>query len=296
MHGVQPCGASPRWCCDKLTARIAPPTSVTCVRKECIVEPGAAANLLERSTDERFGRSKRAGELEMGELTERLAVLHNRLHAEHARSVLLVLQGLDASGKDGTIRRVFTGLNPQGCQVESFKAPTSLELDHDYLWRIHRAMPAHGEIGIFNRSHYEDVTTVQILGIIADHERTRRYGQINAFEQALYEEGTTILKVFLHVGRDEQRQRLQQRLADPEKRWKFRPEDLDTRAKWDDYMRLYDAAITATSTKVAPWYIVPADHKWASGLAVAKLLLHALEEMDPQFPKPSAELDGVVVE
>jgi PPK2 family polyphosphate:nucleotide phosphotransferase len=266
------------------------------VRNGCQVEPGKPADLLKRPTGDKLGLSKGDADAEMENLTERLAILHNRLYAEHERSVLLVLQGLDASGKDGTIRRVFTGLNPQGCQVESFKAPSDLELDHDYLWRIHFALPRRGDIGIFNRSHYEDVTTVQVLGIIGDAERKRRYEQINTFEQMLTEEGTAIIKVFLHVGKEEQRERLQRRLDDPEKRWKFRPEDLDTRAQWDQYMRLYDAAITATSTKWAPWHIVPADHKWVSGLTVARLLLDTLEKMDPQIPKPSADLDGIVVE
>jgi PPK2 family polyphosphate:nucleotide phosphotransferase len=266
------------------------------VRNECRVEPGTAAELTKRPTDSKFGLAKRDAEAELAGLTERLVLLHNRLYAEHARSVLVVLQGLDASGKDGTIRRVFTGVNPQGCRVESFKAPSAMELDHDYLWRIHNALPRRGDIGIFNRSHYEDVTTVQVLGIIGDRERKRRYQQINAFERTLHDEGTRIVKVFLHVGKDEQRERLQRRLDDPERRWKFRRDDLDTRAHWDQYMRLYDAAITATSTKWAPWYVVPADHKWASGLAVARFLLETLEEMDPQIPKPAEDLDGLVVE
>ena len=266
------------------------------MRRECSVEPGTAAELEKRSTGAKFGLAKPDAELELGELTARLAVLHNRLYAEHTRALLLVLQGLDASGKDGTIRRVFTGVNPQGCQVESFKEPSHLELDHDYLWRIHNALPRRGDIGIFNRSHYEDVTTVQVLGIIGDRTRKRRYGQINAFERMLYEEGTRIVKVFLHVGKEEQRVRLQRRLDDPERRWKFRADDLHTRAQWDQYIRLYDEAITATSTKWAPWYIVPADHKWVSGLAVARFLVEALEDMDPQIPKPAEDLDGVVVE
>ena len=156
------------------------------MRRECSVEPGTAAELEKRSTGAKFGLAKPDAELELGELTARLAVLHNRLYAEHTRALLLVLQGLDASGKDGTIRRVFTGVNPQGCQVESFKEPSHLELDHDYLWRIHNALPRRGDIGIFNRSHYEDVTTVQVLGIIGDRTRKRRYGQINAFERMLY--------------------------------------------------------------------------------------------------------------
>jgi PPK2 family polyphosphate:nucleotide phosphotransferase len=266
------------------------------VRRECTVEPGTAAQLEKRATGAKLGLTKRDAELELAELTVRLAVLHNRLYAEHTRALLLVLQGLDASGKDGTIRRVFTGVNPQGCQVESFKEPSHLELDHDYLWRIHNALPRRGDIGIFNRSHYEDVTTVQVLGIIGDRERKRRYGQINAFERMLHEEGTRIVKVFLHVGKEEQRVRLQRRLDDPERRWKFRADDLHTRAQWDQYILRYDEAITATSTKWAPWYIVPADHKWVSGLAVARFLLDALEDMDPQIPKPAEDLDGVVVE
>jgi PPK2 family polyphosphate:nucleotide phosphotransferase len=266
------------------------------VRKECLVAPGSEFSLTDRATDDRLGLAKKQTDAEMWRLTERLAVLHNRLWAEHARSVLLVLQGLDASGKDGTIRRVFTGLNPQGTRVVSFKAPTHIELDHDFLWRIHRSLPPRGDIGIFNRSQYEDVTTVQVLGLIDDAERKRRYEHINAFEHMLHHEGTSMVKVFLHVGKDEQRQRLQARLDDPEKRWKFRRDDLDARAHWDTYQRLYSEAIAATSTKWAPWYVVPADHKWVSGLAVAEILVHALEEMDPKVPKPAEDLDGITVE
>jgi PPK2 family polyphosphate:nucleotide phosphotransferase len=265
------------------------------VRNECRVEPGAPAHLLKRETGARFGMVKADGEKEMDGVVDRLALLHNRLYAEHERSVLLVLQGLDASGKDGTIRRVFTGLNPQGCRVESFKAPSDLELDHDYLWRIHYALPRRGHIGIFNRSHYEDVVTVQILGIIGEHEAKRRCAHINEFERMLNDEGTRIVKIFLHVGKDEQRERLQARVDDPEKRWKFRREDLDTRAKWEQYMRLYDTAISETSTEHASWFVVPADHKWVSGLAVARILLHELEQMDPQIPEPAEDLDGIVV-
>jgi PPK2 family polyphosphate:nucleotide phosphotransferase len=270
--------------------------SVAVVRRDCRVEPGKPAELAKRSTDAKFDLVKRDAEVELVKLTERLAVLQNRLYAEHSRALLLVLQGLDASGKDGTIRRVFTGVNPQGCQVESFKEPSQFELDHDYLWRIHLALPRRGRIGIFNRSHYEDVTTTQVIGVIDDRERKRRYGQINDFERMLHEEGTRIVKVFLHVGKEEQRARLQRRVDDPERRWKFRKDDLHTRAKWDRYVRLYDAAITATSTEWAPWYIVPADHKWVSGLAVARFLLDELEDMAPQIPEPAEDLDGVVVE
>lgn len=260
-----------------------------------MVEPGTKANLAGRATADRLGIEKGTAQEEHAALTEQLSLFHQRLYAEGKRSVLLVLQGLDAAGKDGTIRRVFTGLNPQGCDVTAFKAPTSVELAHDFLWRIHRALPERGDIGIFNRSHYEDVVAARVIGAIDDHERKRRYEEINAFEQMLRDEGTWIVKLFLHVGKDEQRARLQARLDDPEKRWKFEPGDLETRGKWDEYMRLYDAAITATSTKAAPWYVIPADHKWVSGAAAASILLSTLRDLDPKIPPPAADLDGVVI-
>ena len=261
----------------------------------CLVEAGAKAGLDRRATDDRLGIEKGKAQAELARLTERLSLLHQRLYAEHTRSVLFVLQGLDASGKDGTIRRVFTGLNPQGCDVTSFKAPALNELAHDYLWRIHQCLPARGDIGIFNRSHYEDVVAAQVVGAIDDRRRKRRYGEIVAFEEMLRAEGTWVVKIFLHVGKDEQRARLQARLDNPEKRWKFEPADLETRKQWDEYMRLYEAAITATSTKAAPWYVVPADHKWVSGVAAASILLRTLEAMDPKIPPPAADLDGIVI-
>jgi PPK2 family polyphosphate:nucleotide phosphotransferase len=262
----------------------------------CRIEPGTKAKLDSWPTDDRLGIEKGRAQPELTALTDRLSVLHGRLHAERTRSVLLVLQGLDASGKDGTIRRVFTGLNPQGCDVESFDVPTTTEAAHDYLWRIHRALPARGDIGIFNRSHYEDVTAALVIGAIDDRQRKRRYEHINAFEKMLLDEGTSIVKIFLHVGKEEQRARLQARLDDPEKRWKFRRSDLATRAKWDQYIRLYDDAITATSTKWAPWHVVPADHKWVSGVAAARILVDTLEALDPKIPEPEENLDGIVIE
>ena len=261
----------------------------------CRIEPGANPKLGDRATDDRLGIEKGSAQQELAALTDRLRVLQQRLYAEHARSVLLVLQGLDASGKDGTIRRVFTGLNPQSCDVVSFKAPVGAETTHDFLWRIHAAVPAHGEIGIFNRSHYEDVVAAQVVGAVDDKRRKRRYEHINAFEKTLVDEGTSIVKIFLNIGKDEQRKRLQARLDDPEKRWKFEPADLETRKQWDEYIRLYDVAIEATSTKWAPWYVVPADHKWVSGVAAATILLRTLQELDPKPPKPSAALDGIVI-
>jgi PPK2 family polyphosphate:nucleotide phosphotransferase len=173
--------------------------------------------------------------------------------------------------------------------------PTPTEAAHDYLWRIHRAMPARGDIGIFNRSHYEDVVAARVIGAIDDDQRKRRYEHINNFEKMLLDEGTTVVKIFLHVGKDEQRRRLQARLDDPEKRWKFDRSDLETRKRWDEYLRLYDSAITATSTKWAPWYVVPADHKWVSGVAAATILLHTLDKLDPKIPPPKEPLDGIVV-
>jgi PPK2 family polyphosphate:nucleotide phosphotransferase len=266
------------------------------MRDACRIEPGTKANLVGRPTNDRLGVQKGRAQEELAMLTDRLSMLHGRLHAERSRSVLLVLQGLDASGKDGTIRRVFTGLNPQGCDVESFNVPTSTEAAHDFLWRIHNALPARGDIGIFNRSHYEDVTAALVVGAIDDQQRKQRYEHINAFEKMLLDEGTSIVKIFLHVGRDEQRIRLQSRLDDPEKRWKFDRSDLATREKWEQYARLYDAALTATSTPWAPWYVVPADHKWVSGVAAASILVHTLEELDPKIPAPKTRLDGIVID
>jgi PPK2 family polyphosphate:nucleotide phosphotransferase len=263
--------------------------------ESCRVEPGSKALLDARPTDDRLGIEKGAAQAELAKLTERLSVMQQRLYAEHARSVLVVLQGLDASGKDGTIRRVFSGLNPQGCDVTSFKAPAPNELAHDYLWRIHHRLPELGDLGIFNRSHYEDVVAAEVIGAIDDRQRKRRYGHINAFEAMLADEGTTIVKIFLHVGKAEQRARLQARIDDPEKRWKFEPADLEARAKWDEYTRLYEAAITATSTKAAPWWVLPADHKWVLGVATAGILLDTLEAMDPKIPPPKVDLDGIVI-
>jgi PPK2 family polyphosphate:nucleotide phosphotransferase len=266
------------------------------VLDQCRVEPGSDARLAHRATDATLGLDKGDADRKLAKIHARLGDLHNRLWAEHARAVLLVLQGLDASGKDGTIKRVFTGLNPQGCEVQSFKAPTSPELDHDYLWRIHQVLPPRGGVGIFNRSHYEDVATAQVVGAIDAHRRKRRYEHINGFERMLHDESTTVVKVFLHVGKDEQRKRLQARLEDPAKRWKFRRDDLTVRSQWDEYTDLYDAALTATSTKCAPWYVVPADHKWVSGIVVAHLLATTLEDMDPKIPPAQEDLTGIVVE
>jgi PPK2 family polyphosphate:nucleotide phosphotransferase len=260
------------------------------------VEPGRAARLAERDTADRLGFDKESATERMRERSARIAELQERLYAESRRALLVVLQGLDTSGKDGTIRRVFTGVNPQGVRVASFKAPSDTELAHDYLWRIHAALPPRGTIGVFNRSHYEDLVTTTVLGLIPPQQRDLRIRQVRAFERFLVEEGTTIVKVHLHLGRAEQRERLQARLDDPAKRWKFHREDLRNRARWDDYAREFELAITATSTGWAPWFVVPADHKWASGVAVAEIVATTLEAMNPQVPPPEEDLDGIVVE
>jgi PPK2 family polyphosphate:nucleotide phosphotransferase len=260
------------------------------------VEPGSSPRLEKRDPGERVGAADREKGLErLAGLTERLGQLHDRLWAEASRAVLLVLQGMDASGKDGTIRHVLTGLNPQGCRVVSFRAPNASELAHDYLWRVHAACPARGELGIFDRSHYEDVIAVRVRGLAPKHVWERRFEHIRGFERLLVDEGTEVVKVFLNVSRDEQRRRLQERLDDPGKRWKFRVGDLDDRRHWDDYQAAYEQAIRETSTDWAPWYVAPADHNWSRNLAVAEILVATLERLDPRLPEPDPGLDDVRV-
>ena len=260
------------------------------------VDAGSATRLDRRDPTARIGaETKDAGLARLQELVERLGVLHNRLVAEADRSLLLVLQGMDTSGKDGTIRNVLTGVNPQGCRVVSFREPTTTELDHDYLWRVHAVCPADGELAIFNRSHYEDVVAVRVRGIVPEPVWRRRYAHIRAFEQLLVDEGTTVVKVFLHLSRDEQRKRLQERLDNPEKRWKFKAGDLDDRRLWDDFAEAYEDAIHETSTAYAPWYVVPADHNWVRNLCVAEILVNALERLDPQLPEPDPGIESLEI-
>jgi PPK2 family polyphosphate:nucleotide phosphotransferase len=219
------------------------------------------------------------------ELQTRLVELQTRLWAESRRSLLLVLQGIDASGKDGTVSHVFRGLNPLGLRVVAFKEPTRLELAHDFLWRVHAACPAAGEIGIFNRSHYEDVLTVRVHHTVEPKVWRARYAQINAFESLLSDSGTTIVKVFLHISKREQAKRLEARLDDPKKAWKIRQSDLDDRRLWPAYTAAFDEMLQKTSTKTAPWYVIPADHKWFRSWAVTHLVVRAVEKMDPRYPE-----------
>jgi PPK2 family polyphosphate:nucleotide phosphotransferase len=265
--------------------------------RELRVTPGEAARLDRRNPADRLGfGAKDDGGALREPLALRLDGLHDRLWAEAERSVVLVLQGMDASGKDGTIRRVLSGLNPQGCSVVNFKEPAGEELKHDYLWRVHNSCPARGILGVMNRSHYEDVVTARVLGIVDSDRCTRRFRHICEFERMLTDEGTTLVKVFLHISKQEQRARLQARIDDPTKNWKFRRSDLETRARWEEYQSCYEEAISATSTKWAPWFVVPGDHKWVRDVAVATILVDVFERLDPQIPKPEPGLEGLVVE
>lgn len=230
------------------------------------------------------------------ENVEKMAPLQERLYAEAKRSLLIVLQAMDTGGKDGTIEFVFSSVDPQGCQVTSFKAPTSNELAHDYLWRVHNACPARGMIGIFNRSHYEDVLVPHVKGWITPAQTKKRYEHINAFEKMLVDEGTTVLKFLLHISKDEQKERLIARQQDKNKHWKFNPSDLDARKDWDKYMDAYDELINECNTEQAPWYVIPADRKWFRNIAVSEIIVRALEEMNPRFPKVEIDPRKFVVE
>jgi PPK2 family polyphosphate:nucleotide phosphotransferase len=263
------------------------------------VEPGQRVHLagLDAGSTAAFdGGKKEAERVALPTLNERLEELQEMLWAEHRHKVLVVLQGMDTSGKDGTIRHVFEGVNPLGVRVAVFKAPTEVELAHNFLWRVHPMVPGRGEIAIFNRSHYEDVLAVRVRRLAPEEVWQPRYRQIAEFERLLAETGTTILKFFLHIDRDEQKKRLQARLDDPAKRWKFRKGDLADRALWDDYRAAYEDALEKTSTEHAPWYIVPANKKWYRNLVVATILVETLERLGMSTPEPEEDLTGVVIE
>lgn len=226
---------------------------------------------------------------------ERMANLQNILYAQSKHALLIVLQAMDAGGKDGTIRKIMSGVNPQGVRVTSFKKPTEQELAHDFLWRIHKAAPARGMIAIFNRSHYEDVLVVRVHNIVPKPVWKARYEHINNFERLLTDSGVTILKFFLYISKEEQRERLQARLDQPHKRWKFNPADLDERNFWDDYMRAFEDALTRCSTDVSPWYIVPANKKWYRNLIISEKIVETLKSLGLKYPEPAQGLDDLVV-
>ncbi len=251
------------------------------------VKPGRRVNLKKWNPDDTraFDGGKEEAREQLLQLNRKLEELQEVLYAEHKHKLLIVLQAMDTGGKDGTIRRVFQGINPAGVRVASFKKPTLEELDHDYFWRVHKHVPGKGEIVIFNRSHYEDVLAVRVHGLVPKKVWSKRYDHINAFERMLADEGTTILKFFLHISQEEQRQRLQARLDDPTKHWKFNPADLNERKLWAAYVKAYEAVLSKTSTDWAPWYIVPANRKWYRDLVVSTVIIDALKGLKMRYPQ-----------
>lgn len=259
--------------------------------KEHRVKSGSTLNFTDHDAADtgdytKNDQGKEKAKAKAAELIAKLDVLQERLYANGTRSLLIVLQGMDTSGKDGVISHVMSGVNPQGCKVVSFKTPSSEELRHDFLWRVHQKAPARGEIGIFNRSHYEDVLITRVHGLVSDKVVKQRFTQINEFEELLTENRTTILKFFLHISKDEQKARLEDRIRDPEKRWKFSEGDLEERKLWREYLTAFEDVLSATSTAHAPWYIVPANHKWYRNLVVAERVVSALQEMKLTTPPP----------
>lgn len=240
-------------------------------------------------------KTKEQDSFELTQLATEINSLQDILHAEGKRKILLILQGMDASGKDGTVRHVFSECDPLGIRLASFKTPSSEELAHDYLWRVHQEAPKAGELVIFNRSHYEDVLIVKVRDWINDAECKRRYQQINDFERLLAETGTVIIKCFLNISKEEQKVRMQERLDDPSKTWKFNPGDLKERELWPQYMQAYEQAIKATSTEYAPWYVIPADSKTNRNLLISRLLLNTLKSMNLKFPPVPTEYKNIVV-
>lgn len=267
--------------------------------KEYRVKPDSQLNLDNHNPDDtgeykNTDQGKEKAKAVTVQLIGRLGELQERLYANGNRAVLIVLQGMDTSGKDGTIKHVMSGVNPQGCRVATFKAPSNSELAHDFLWRVHHEVPAKGQIGIFNRSHYEDVLIARVHALAKPPIIERRYGIINRFEKELVRGGTKIVKICLHISYNEQRSRLLDRLRDPDKHWKFKEPDIDERAYWDDYMSAYSIAITNCSTQWAPWYVLPANDKDYRNWAVSRILIETLEEMDPQYPHPKLDVPRLI--
>ena len=250
------------------------------------LKPGKKVKLAEISTRGKdFHKDREAADAEFEELKKELIKLQERLYAESKQKLLVVFQAMDTGGKDSTIRSVFSGLNPQGVQVTSFKEPTKEELAHDFLWRIHKAVPASGYIGIFNRSHYEDIIVVRVANIFPESVWRPRYELINQFERLLFSSGMRVLKFYLHISEEEQKKRLEERREDPRKNWKFSAEDLAKRKEWKEYMEVYEDAFAHCTTDEAPWYVIPADQKWYRNLAIARVVVATLKEMDSQWPK-----------
>lgn len=262
-----------------------------------LIKPGTKVSLKKYDPDDTgpYASGEEAKEALQKQL-DALSRLQNLLYAESRRALLIVLQGIDTSGKDGTIRHVMSGLSPQGVQVKSFKAPTEEELAHDFLWRVHKEVPRHGFIGIFNRSHYEDVLVVRVHELVPRKVWKTRYDQINQFEKLLVKNNVVILKFFLHISKGEQKLRLEQRLADPTRYWKFSTQDLTERKFWPAYRKAYEEALTRCSTKWAPWHLVPANQKWYRNLVVAKSIVETLGDLDMHYPPPCVDLSKVKLE
>jgi PPK2 family polyphosphate:nucleotide phosphotransferase len=264
--------------------------------KELLVKPGSRIKLAGHDASDTLGIGKAAAATQLDKNLERLSVLQYLLYAEARRSLLVVLQGIDAGGKDGTIQHVMSGLNPQGVRVTSFKVPEGAEKRHDYLWRVHNAMPESGQIGIFNRSHYEDVLAVRVHSLVPKSVWGKRYAQINDFERMLSDNGTRIVKFLLYIDKEEQEKRFRERIDDKTKNWKFSPADLKEREYWDQYIDAFQDMLRQCSTECAPWYVIPANRKWFRNLAVSQILREELEAMNLKFPKPMADLSGIKFE
>lgn len=266
--------------------------------KQHRVKPAAKIDLLKWDPNDTSGfkGDKAKAELELPRLNEKLELLQELLYAESKHRVLVVLQGMDTSGKGGTIKHVFEGVNPSGVRVASFKAPTAEELSHDFLWRVHRHVPGNGELVIFDRSHYEDVLIVRVHDLVDEAIWKKRYAQINDFERLLAESGTTILKFFLHIDKDEQKERLEARLRDADKNWKFRSGDIAERKLWDKYQRAYQTILEKTSTDHAPWYVVPANKKWYRNIVISRVLIDKLESLGMKFPAAEEGIESLEIE
>jgi len=258
------------------------------------VQPGHKANLPKRDpSDTADIASKSDGQKQLENNLADLERLQHVLYADARHAVLIVLQAMDAAGKDGTIRHVMSSVNPQGCRVTSFKQPTAKDLSHDFLWRIHQATPALGEIGIFNRSHYEDVLIVRVRQFAPKEVWSKRYEHINHFEKLLTDSGVHILKFFLHISKDEQKKRFLRRQSDPSRNWKLSPSDAEERKRWDDYMAAYEDALTKCSTPHAPWYVIPSDKKWFRNVAVSHIIAEKLASLDLRFPEPKFDVSKI---
>jgi PPK2 family polyphosphate:nucleotide phosphotransferase len=269
---------------------------VTSLGQRLRVDPGSQLRLADIDPRATFDHDKATADEQLDALRVRLEELQERLWAGKGGALLVVLQGIDTSGKDGAIRHVMTAFNPQGCNVVGFGVPTPDELAHDYLWRVHRHTPARGGITVFNRSHYEDVLVVRVHDLVPRDVWSRRYDEINAFERHLAANGTTIVKCYLHISNEEQRERLQARIDTPEKRWKFKRGDLEERKRWDDYIAAYEDVLERCSTELAPWYVIPSDRKWFRNVAIASILVETLEGMGLTYPPAEEQIEGLVVE